>query len=172
MPRRNTNGNRFGLVRFSAAAFMTIIFFTGCGGSSNTKPTAAVSGTVKYEGNPVSGGVLIFSPIGDSKNNQPGKAGEAVINPDGSFTVTTYKDGDGAVIGKHRVNYMAPPTEQPAAPEGGHAAAPPPSKYAGLSPKVTEVTVSNSRDGNKLEVELILVPKDSTTSSPASAHGN
>jgi hypothetical protein len=51
---------------------------------------------------------LQFAPIGNGKD-RPGKPGAGKIQPDGSFTVNTYGDGDGAVIGIHTLTFVAPP---------------------------------------------------------------
>ena len=59
-------------------------------------PTAPVSGTVTYQGNPVTSGTVMFVP-------QTGKAATGNIGPDGHYTLTTYDEGDGAVLGTHRV---------------------------------------------------------------------
>jgi len=67
--------------------------------------TAPVSGTVTCGGKPVTEGYLIFTPIvvsgADPMNS--GKTGSAWIQPDGMYTVKTYEDGDGALIGEHEV---------------------------------------------------------------------
>ena len=133
---------------------MATALVSGCaGGNPDSKPTAKVTGTVTYDGKPVPGGMLQFSPKGGA-DKKPGKAGLATIKSDGTFAVTTYNDGDGAVIGAHQLTFTAPAVEQPQAPAGAHAeAAAPPSPYAGLSPKQAEITVSKGE--NKIDVELV-----------------
>lgn len=133
--------------------FLCAALLVGCGGDAETKPTAKVTGKVTYEGQPVTGGSLMFSPISSSSSNKPGKAGDATIKPDGTFTVTTYAPGDGAVVGGHRIAFMPPAPEVPAAtPAGAHTEAPP-APFSGLVPKTTEITVSNG--DNKIEIELV-----------------
>jgi hypothetical protein len=67
----------------------------GCGGDPNILPTARVSGTLAYEGKPVANGAIHFHP-------QKGQTANGIVK-DGKFTLTTYSDGDGAIVGKHRI---------------------------------------------------------------------
>lgn len=74
------------------------ILVTGCGGD-NVPETAPVSGTVMYLGRPVPGGTVIFHP----KDKQKGNPGYGEIQSDGTYTLTTYKKDDGAILGDHTV---------------------------------------------------------------------
>jgi hypothetical protein len=141
------------VAKLGFSAVLTMSLFCGCsGGDAGQKPTAKVSGTVTFDGKPVSGGTLIFSPITPEggKQTEAGKSGQATITSSGTYVVTTYSDGDGAVVGKHRVLFSAPPAP---APSGDAHAQPAASPYAGLSPKDAEVTVS--KGDNKINIELI-----------------
>ena len=71
----------------------------GCGPSG--LPTAPVRGKITYNGRPVPNGTVISRPAGDA----PSATGD--IKPDGSYELTTYVDGDGAVLGKHELMIMA-----------------------------------------------------------------
>lgn len=73
---------------------------TGCG-SKNERSTAPVQGTVTFKGKPLNTGSLLFVPSGG------GPTAQANIRPDGTYSMTTYRDGDGAVIGNHDVIIMA-----------------------------------------------------------------
>lgn len=55
-----------------------------------------VSGTVTFNGKPLEFGSIMFQP-------PSGQPAQGQIQSDGSFTLSTYKPGDGAVIGKHKV---------------------------------------------------------------------
>lgn len=69
----------------------------GCG---SRYTTAEISGKVEYDGRPmVGGGQIMFVPLGQDD----GKASVGEIRPDGTFSLTTYRKGDGAVLGEHRV---------------------------------------------------------------------
>lgn len=86
---------------------------TGCG--SDNFPTAPASGTVICQGKPVSGGMVYFSPIGTGgKSAVTGKPASGSVGDDGKFVLTTYQDGDGAVIGQHHVIYSPPLSDGPA----------------------------------------------------------
>lgn len=78
------------------------ILLVGCG----SEQTAPVTGTVTWDGKPVTAGELQFAPQG---SDSPGKPGSATIQSDGTFTVSTYGNGDGAWVGTHSVSYVVPP---------------------------------------------------------------
>jgi hypothetical protein len=67
----------------------------GCGESH--PPVAPVAGKVTYKGQPCTAGRLLFLPVGG------GKQGLGAIQPDGSFRISTFGDGDGALVGTHNV---------------------------------------------------------------------
>ena len=122
-----------------------LVVLTGCGSGA---ATADVSGKVTYEGKPVTGGSIGFTPIGSGEGNA-GKAGGGMVGADGSYTISTYGENDGAVIGKHRVSYTPPPPgESP-----GESKAPPPSGFEGLVPKTAEVEVVKGE--NTIDIELV-----------------
>jgi hypothetical protein len=76
----------------------------GCG--SNRLPTAPVEGKVLCDGKPLEfGGVLFQSDLG------PPALG--AIQPDGTFRLSTYRDGDGAVLGTHRVQISCYDVQHP-----------------------------------------------------------
>jgi hypothetical protein len=84
----------------------------GCGGGSNFK-TAPVSGTVRCNGTLITAGLVVFTPIPKpgTKTQETGRSATGIIQADGTFILSTYKDGDGAIIGRHRIQVMAPPPE-------------------------------------------------------------
>jgi hypothetical protein len=65
---------------------------SGCGGSK----VAKVTGQVTYGGKAVTGGKIMFYP-------ESGRMALGEIGADGSYTLTTFKPGDGALVGRHRV---------------------------------------------------------------------
>ena len=82
----------------------------GCGGDSDqshpTSPPAPAKGRITHRGKPLTGGRVIFEPT------DGGHEARGEIGPDGSFVLTTHQDGDGAVLGVHRVlieGVMPPP---------------------------------------------------------------
>ncbi len=70
----------------------------GCGSSESTNlsPTVPVTGKVTWNGKPLAQGTVTFEPDG-------GREAHADIQPDGSFTLTTFTKDDGALQGTHRV---------------------------------------------------------------------
>src|SRR6478752_10675518 len=62
--------------------------------------TAPVSGKVTYRGKAVPTGTVMFVP-----SEGPAATGE--IGSDGSYKLTTFSPGDGAVIGTHKVTITA-----------------------------------------------------------------
>jgi hypothetical protein len=126
-----------------------MVSLSGCSGGGE-KPTAPVSGNVTFEGKPVEGGSLTFTPQATGPN--PGKQGAASIQKDGSFLAGTYSQNDGVLIGKVRISYSAPSMPFP---EGGlkPGEQEPRSPYYGLVPKQTDAEIKAG--SNTLDVELI-----------------
>lgn len=82
------------------AAFIQITL-SGCAEQAETKPTAPVKGTVTYQGKPLETGEVVFFP--DSGE----RIASGKIQPDGTFQLTTYEEGDGAIPGNHKVTIVA-----------------------------------------------------------------
>jgi hypothetical protein len=72
----------------------TAALLAGCGGP---RP-APVRGVVRYNGKPMCPGMLHFLPVGGE-----GKQAYAALQQDGSFTVKTQGEGDGALPGVYKV---------------------------------------------------------------------
>jgi hypothetical protein len=71
----------------------------GCGTSNGQmSPLLAVKGKVTYKGQPVAKGTIRFEPDGY------GRPATGRLQSDGSFVLTTNKEGDGVVAGAHRVS--------------------------------------------------------------------
>jgi hypothetical protein len=78
---------------------LVLVLISGCGSSGLT--TAPVRGKITYKGKPVPNGTVTYVPDGD----KPAATGE--IQPDGTYVLTTYDSGDGAVLGKHSIMIIA-----------------------------------------------------------------
>jgi len=75
----------------------------GCSSSS----LAPVHGRVTCHGKPVPQAGVIFSPMPKAEGDrEAGKAASGSTDADGRFVLTTYKDGDGALIGRHRASII------------------------------------------------------------------
>jgi hypothetical protein len=70
----------------------------GCGAAGGT-PTELipVKGKMTYKGQPLAKGVVEFEA------RDYGRSASGDLQPDGTFVLTTFKDGDGVVPGRHRV---------------------------------------------------------------------
>jgi hypothetical protein len=111
---------------------------------------------VTYQGQPVTGGSVTFSPIAGQEGSAVGKAAAGNVQSDGTFTLGTYSQTDGAVVGRHRVSYAAPLPELPAGKELQPGESMPPSPYDGLVPREAEVEVKSG--SNDIQIELVPAP--------------
>ena len=68
----------------------------GCGGPERPE-MVPVSGVVKHGGKPVAGAEVSFH------NDESPRAAQGVTDAEGKFQLTTFDDGDGAVVGLHKV---------------------------------------------------------------------
>jgi hypothetical protein len=85
------------LVLVASAAILA-----GCGGDPDLPKLGKVSGTVTYKGQPVTKGLVTFVPAGGA-GAQTGQSATGEIQEDGSFTLSTFENNDGAVLGEHIV---------------------------------------------------------------------
>lgn len=69
-----------------------------CGCGSGNPDTAPATGSVTYNGKPVEGASVQFSP-----EETGGKGASGKTDASGNFTLTSYEEGDGAVPGKYKV---------------------------------------------------------------------
>lgn len=105
---------------------VAVLFLSGCG--SGRPKTASVHGKVTYKGQPVPRGTVTFIPDG-------GTAATGEIGSDGSYTLTTFRKGDGAIPGTHKVVITAMQDRSSQPLEAWSPLAPPiiPTKYMNLS---------------------------------------
>lgn len=108
-------------------ALLVAAFLCGCGESR--PPLAAAAGRVVCAGAPLTEGSITFVPIPENNDKTPGKAAKGEITADGSFRLTTWDAFDGAIVGRHRVEFEMPEgdaeeNEQPAAEDSEQEAAP------------------------------------------------
>lgn len=97
--------------RVHPAILLTMGVLLGMGCGKQEFQVARVSGTVTCGGRTLTEGMVVFTPVGDSerKNHDTGRSASGLIEEDGSFVLTTYRKGDGAIIGTHTVTVFAPP---------------------------------------------------------------
>jgi hypothetical protein len=69
---------------------------------------APTQGTVNIAGKPLKAGKVMFAPVTKGDRLNAGKPAMGAIKDGGQFTLTTYKDGDGAIVGQHWVTIYGP----------------------------------------------------------------
>jgi hypothetical protein len=131
-----------------AAAAVCCAVPAGC--SDSPYELAQVTGAVSIDGRPFTHGKVMFAPIAKGESRLAGKAAFGQLGPDGTYRLSTYKEGDGAVAGDHWVTviHIAPKGEGATAaePEGGW----PPFTRVAVPQKVT---VSADQD-NRIDIRL------------------
>ena len=76
----------------------TLAFLVGC---SSDERVATVHGTITLDGKPVGEASITFMP------QEGGRPAFGVSDADGTYELTTFTAGDGALIGKHLVSITA-----------------------------------------------------------------
>jgi hypothetical protein len=94
----------------------------GCGADANV---ASVNGVVRVDGKPLTTGTVRFVP-------PAGRAAAGKIQSDGTFTLGTFGDSDGALLGRHQVAVIAFEVGPVQRTEGGR---PPPAPTKPLVPQ-------------------------------------
>lgn len=82
----------------AALVCLGAVLASGCG--SSHPATAPVRGKITCEGQPVTEGTVTFYP-------EQGRSATGRIQPDGTYALTTFDEGDGAILGKHKVTIEA-----------------------------------------------------------------
>ena len=80
-------------------ASLATVSLLGCGGGHQLE-TAEVTGIVSVNGKPVSQGFVVFIPL-------QGRRASGPIDSDGRFSLSTYSNGDGAIVGSHKVGIVS-----------------------------------------------------------------
>lgn len=92
---------------------LRLIILAGCLvgpllGCSQAPEMAAVEGRVTYNGEPLKFGMVLF------QNATGGQPASGLIQPDGSFKLTTPKTGDGAKPGQYNISVYCYESQDPA----------------------------------------------------------
>lgn len=83
------------------ALLVTLAGLVGCGGKDRPE-TVKVFGKVTHAGQPVTSGTVTFHPVGFA-SGEANRPALGVLQPDGSYALSTYEAGDGAIPGKYEV---------------------------------------------------------------------
>jgi hypothetical protein len=118
--------------RIAATGLLAVLALAPCWGCGEGRAAGArlktvpVKGTVRYNGKPVTKGTIKFEP------QVQGRTASGAILADGTFELSTYAPGDGAVPGPHRVAIAGAGAEVP-------------QKYANFASSQIEVEVAPDR---------------------------
>jgi hypothetical protein len=84
------------------ALLLACCCLAGCGGSRKGQlPTAQVTGQVTRRGTPLARGQIKFIPMESS--GQGARVAYGTLDEQGRYRLSTYSDGDGAILGDYRV---------------------------------------------------------------------
>jgi hypothetical protein len=75
---------------------LATVVFAGCGSGPTTIP---IRGEVQFNGTPMKDGIVVYIP----SNPSTGRQASGRIQQDGSFVLTTFKQGDGVVPGDYGI---------------------------------------------------------------------
>jgi hypothetical protein len=77
----------------------------GCYRDPNMPKLGKVHGTVTFKGKPVESGTVTFNPV-LGKGGETGQNSTGQIESDGTYEMTTFNTGDGALLGQHIVSVV------------------------------------------------------------------
>ena len=80
------------------------VLLAGCGGVTARPKVVPVSGKVTQKGKPLTAGDVEFTPVGGAEGG--GHIATGQIESDGTYRLTTFNTGDGAVLGPHKVTVV------------------------------------------------------------------
>jgi hypothetical protein len=107
------------LVITAACLLAAVATAVGCGGK-RLPATRPVRGIVRFEGRPLVSGAISFYPV-DERAGRTNRPAVGVISSDGSYRLSTFRTGDGAMPGRYLVAIESLSTERtienPEAPE-------------------------------------------------------
>jgi hypothetical protein len=118
------------------------VFCSGCGGR-----TASVQGRVKFKDGSDVASLANYEIAFEHEESKTSATGQ--IGPDGTFTVSTFGSGDGALPGKHKVIITPPTSPDPDKPPQKSKL---PAKYENFDSSDLFVEIKPGR--NPVELEL------------------
>jgi hypothetical protein len=95
-------GNRVNRRRYAILALPVLLFMASCGTDDGLGKRYPVSGTVTYNGQPLEKGEISF--VSEDMKNNIGASGKIT---NGSYTLSTGGNNDGAQVGKYKVTITA-----------------------------------------------------------------
>ncbi len=134
-----------------------VFSFGGCSNDPNMPKLAKAYGTVTYKGKPLDGGHIVFTPAA-GKGGETGQNATGEINSDGTYEMTTFNTGDGAILGQHIVTVVVREKGEMPKPDASSQIkyelpkSLTPSKYATADKSPLRCTVVEG--GTKFDIEL------------------
>jgi len=121
----------------------------GCGSKSERPETLPVQGKVTYKGQPVPKGTVTFQ-------SDSGQTATGEIQSDGTYKLSTFAEGDGALPGHHKVMIIANDADPTLMPGSSPGYKPPkdlvPKKYEKLETSGLQADVT--KDKSSIDFDL------------------
>lgn len=133
------------------SAAVACLFVMGCGDGKSNPPTSAAKGKLTLKGEAVEGATIQFLP-----SSPDGKVASAKSEADGTFVLSTFETGDGAMPGQYKVTVRKlVAVEQGVQKDGEHAGEPAfvnkdmlPKKYMSTDSSKLEFEVTSGGENN------------------------
>jgi hypothetical protein len=93
---------------FCRALSVSVLLGAAVGCNQSKYDVTPVSGIVKVANQPLAGAKVLFAPVAKEGSAEGGKPAFGRTESDGSFHLSTYQDGDGAIVGEHWVTIFVP----------------------------------------------------------------
>lgn len=100
------------MIRMRSMSLLFLALLAGCDGMEKF-PVSATTGTVQCDGKPVVRAMVYFEPKRSGEGAMIGQQGYALTDESGKFTVSTYGEKDGAVVGTHMIRVGKSETSSP-----------------------------------------------------------
>lgn len=129
----------------------------GCGGGVEPPPkTVKVHGTVTYKNSPVTKGKVTLQSTATKSGGEISRPAVGTIGPDGTFTLSTFTAGDGALPGEYRVTVESFDQEltMEEAYEGKTQTSLIPEKYSNIKTTELKATIPDQNEPYQLQLEL------------------
>jgi hypothetical protein len=117
-----------------------------CGCKQSTKTYPVVINVTYPDKKPVVGAQVVL------RSDEEKVSARGIVGTDGSCPLTTFKDGDGAVAGHHKVLVAKPPLKGD--PDKPYSGPPIADKYASFTTSGLEVTVTNDASQNVFDLTV------------------
>jgi hypothetical protein len=131
-----------GPLRALALSVSLAVWPLGCGPGEVHPETVPVQGKVTYKGAPVPLGTITFQP-------DTGRPATGKIQPDGSYRLGTFAEGDGALPGHHKIMIVANDADPTKIPGSSPGYKTPkdlvPKKYGKIESSALDMTVSKDK---------------------------